>query len=240
MTPEPTRGSESESGASDQGGDARRYPRPTRRCVLLGVGLAGLGGTLAGCSTAAVPYDANEAGVAPGGQAQAAMATSGAMASPMRPSSAPASSMPDGGMQSGGMQSGGMQSGGMQSGGMQSGGIQSGSMPSGGMQSEAPKKAAKLTGTVLGAASEIPAGGGKIYTAAKVVVTQPARGQYRAFSAICTHVGCIVNEVANGTIDCPCHGSEFKITTGAVVTGPAPSPLPKKQIKIVNGMVVLL
>jgi Rieske Fe-S protein len=103
-----------------------------------------------------------------------------------------------------------------------------------------PKKDAKLTGVVLGAASEIPLGGGKIYTAAKVVVTQPTRGQYRAFSAVCTHVGCIMSEVANGTIDCPCHGSEFKITTGAVVTGPAPAPLPKKQIKIVNGKVVLL
>jgi Rieske Fe-S protein len=206
MTPESTLGSESESGASDQGGDVPRHPRPTRRGVLLGVSLAGLGGALAGCSTAAVPYDANEAGVVPGDQPQGAMATSGAMAGQggMQSSPAPASSMPSG------------------------------------MQNEAPKKAAKLTGTVLGAASEIPVGGGKIYTAAKVVVTQPARGQYRAFSAVCTHVGCIMSEVANGTIDCPCHGSEFKITTGAVVTGPAPAPLPKKQIKIVNGMVVLL
>ena len=102
------------------------------------------------------------------------------------------------------------------------------------------KKAAKATGTLLGAASEIPVGGGKIYAAARVVVTQPKRGQYKAFSAVCTHVGCILNEVANGTIDCPCHGSEFKITTGAVVTGPAPAPLPKKQITIVNGQVVLL
>jgi Rieske Fe-S protein len=205
MTPESTRGSESESGASDQGGDVQRLPRPTRRGVLLGVSLAGLGGALAGCSTAAVPYDANEAGAVPDGQPQAAMATSGAMAGQgtMPSSPAPASSMP------------------------------------GAMPSETPKKAATLTGTVLGAASEIPVGGGKIYTAAKVVVTQPARGQYRAFSAVCTHVGCVVSEVAKGTIDCPCHGSEFKITTGAVVTGPAPAPLPKKQIKIENGMVVL-
>jgi Rieske Fe-S protein len=98
----------------------------------------------------------------------------------------------------------------------------------------------KVTGTVLGAASEIPVGGGKIFTAAQVVVTQPVRGQYQGFSAVCTHVGCIVSEVASGTIDCPCHGSEFKITTGAVVTGPAPRPLPKKQIKIIDGNVVLL
>ena len=207
MIPESTRDSESESGASGQGGDARQYPRPTRRGVLLGVSLAGLGGALAGCSTAAVPYDANEAGVVPDDARPAAAATSGAMAG---------------------------------QGGMQSSPASAGSMQGGGMQSEAPKKTAKLTGTVLGAASEIPVGGGKIYTAARVVVTQPARGQYRAFSAVCTHVGCIMSKVADGTIDCPCHGSEFTITTGAVVTGPAPAPLPRKQIKIVNGMVVLI
>jgi Rieske Fe-S protein len=207
MTPESTRDSESESGASGQGGDARQYPRPARRGVLLGVSLAGLGGALAGCSTAAVPFDANEAGMVPDDAAPAAAATSGVMAG---------------------------------QGGMQSSPAPAGSMQGGGMQSDAPKKTAKLTGTVLGAASEIPVGGGKIYRAAKVVVTQPARGQYQAFSAVCTHVGCIMSKVADGTIDCPCHGSEFKITTGAVVTGPAPAPLPKKQIKIVNGMVVLI
>jgi Rieske Fe-S protein len=207
MIPESTRDSESESGASGQGGDARQYPRPTRRGVLLGVSLAGLGGALAGCSTAAVPYDANEAGMVPDDAAPATAATPGAMAG---------------------------------QGGMQSSPASAGSMQGGGMQGDAPKKTAKLTGTMLGAASEIPVGGGKIYRAAKVVVTQPARGQYRAFSAVCTHVGCIMSKVADGTIDCPCHGSEFKITTGAVVTGPAPAPLPKKQIKIVNGMVVLI
>ena len=89
-------------------------------------------------------------------------------------------------------------------------------------------------------ATQIPVGGGKIYAADKVVVTQPVKGTYLGFSAVCTHVGCIVSEVANGTIDCPCHGSEFKITTGAVVTGPAPSPLPRKKIKIIQGKVVLL
>jgi Rieske Fe-S protein len=212
MTPESTQASESESGASDLSGDAQQDPRPTRRGVLLGVSLAGLGGALAGCSTAAVPYDANEAGVAPG--APGAMPSSGAMSSP----------------------GGAMSS----SGPMQSSPAPASGMQGGGMQSSKPKKDVKVTGLVLGAASEIPVGGGKIYTAAKVVVTQPARGQYKAFSAVCTHVGCIMSEVANGTIDCPCHGSEFKIATGAVVTGPAPAPLPKKRIKIVNGQVVLL
>jgi Rieske Fe-S protein len=98
----------------------------------------------------------------------------------------------------------------------------------------------KVTGTVLGDAKDIPVGSGVIYTAAKVVVTQPVKGEYRAFSAVCTHVGCILNKIADGTIDCPCHGSEFKITNGAVVTGPAPTPLPKKKVKIEDGKVILL
>ncbi|HXL94493.1 MAG TPA: Rieske (2Fe-2S) protein [Streptosporangiaceae bacterium] len=100
--------------------------------------------------------------------------------------------------------------------------------------------AAPASGTVLAAAGDIPVGGGKIFTAEKVVVTQPVADEYRAFSAVCTHVGCLVNQVANGTIDCPCHGSQFRITNGAVVTGPAMTPLPPKKIKVEAGKVVLL
>jgi Rieske Fe-S protein len=168
-------------------------PRTTRRGVLLGVGLVGLGGALAGCSTQAVPYGANEAGQLPDDESSPSASMMGTSAA----NSASGSGM----------------------------GSSSGTM---------------TTGTILGDVADIPVGGGIVYTAAKVVVTQPVKGKYHAFSAICTHVGCIVNKVADGTIDCPCHGSTFKVTNGAVVTGPADSPLPKKQIKISEGKVVLL
>jgi Rieske Fe-S protein len=87
-------------------------------------------------------------------------------------------------------------------------------------------------GNALASTSQIPVGSGMVFSGPQVVVTQPSAGEFKAFSAVCTHMGCIVNQVSNGTIDCPCHGSQYSITTGDVVAGPAPKPLPAKQIKV--------
>ncbi|MFF9124613.1 Rieske 2Fe-2S domain-containing protein [Streptomyces sp. NPDC014889] len=95
-------------------------------------------------------------------------------------------------------------------------------------------------GPELASTADIPVGGGKVFAAQKVVVTQPKKGEFKAFSAICTHQGCTVNKVANGTIDCPCHGSRFRIADGSVAHGPAISPLPTKQIKVEGNSVRLL
>jgi Rieske Fe-S protein len=92
---------------------------------------------------------------------------------------------------------------------------------------------------VLATTSEIPVGSGKIFTAAKVVVTQPTSGDFKAFSAVCTHMGCIVSKISNGTIDCPCHGSQYSIKNGAVVAGPAPAPLPAQAIKVSGSDITL-
>jgi len=102
--------------------------------------------------------------------------------------------------------------------------------------------AAAGTGSATGAlatTSEIPVGSGKIFTEQKVVVTQPTSGDFKAFSAVCTHMGCIVSQISNGTIDCPCHGSQYSIKDGAVVAGPAPSPLPAEPIKLSGTSIVL-
>jgi nitrite reductase/ring-hydroxylating ferredoxin subunit len=73
--------------------------------------------------------------------------------------------------------------------------------------------------------SEVPVGGGKIFTSEKVVVTQPTEGDFKAFSAICTHQQCVVTEIKGDDIDCACHGSKFSIKDGSVVGGPANKPL---------------
>lgn len=87
-------------------------------------------------------------------------------------------------------------------------------------------------GQDLGTTADVPVGGGKIFADRKIVVTQPKKGEFKAFSAICTHQGCTVNQVADGTIDCPCHGSRFDIADGSVARGPATEPLPAKKITV--------
>ena len=75
-------------------------------------------------------------------------------------------------------------------------------------------------------------GGGKIFSDEKIVVTQPTAGEFKAFSSICTHQGCPVTKVADGTIDCTCHGSKYSIEDGSVEDGPAPKPLPEKTVTV--------
>jgi Rieske Fe-S protein len=79
------------------------------------------------------------------------------------------------------------------------------------------------------AKADIPVGGGKIFADLQAVVTQPASGEFKAFTSVCTHQGCTVAEVVQ-TINCTCHGSKFSITDGSVVTGPATAPLAAKNV----------
>jgi nitrite reductase/ring-hydroxylating ferredoxin subunit len=83
-------------------------------------------------------------------------------------------------------------------------------------------------------AADVPVGGGLVVMAAEAVVTQPKPGQFHAFSALCTHMRCLVSTVLDGAINCPCHGSRFSDVDGSVLEGPATAPLPAKQVTV-NG-----
>ncbi|MDR8409195.1 Rieske (2Fe-2S) protein [Nonomuraea sp. 3-1Str] len=106
---------------------------------------------------------------------------------------------------------------------------------------EPTKKKEKTTGggKTLADTADIPSGGGKVFESQKIVVTQPQDGEFRAFTAVCTHAGCTVASVSNGTINCPCHGSKFKIEDGSVADGPAGRPLAEKKIKVDGDKIML-
>ncbi len=90
----------------------------------------------------------------------------------------------------------------------------------------------------LARASDVPVGGGVINQDAKVVVTQPVEGEFKAFDATCTHTQCPVTNVESGTINCQCHGSRFSIEDGSVKQPPATEPLAEVKVKVEGGSVL--
>jgi Rieske Fe-S protein len=79
----------------------------------------------------------------------------------------------------------------------------------------------------------------RIFPNYRLVVTQPAAGDPRAFTAICTHDGCTLTTVTDGTINCPCHGSRFAITDGAVVHGAALRALTRRKVTVQGYSIIL-
>ena len=87
--------------------------------------------------------------------------------------------------------------------------------------------------------SSVPVGGGTVLADRQVVVTQPTAGTFKAFSAVCTHQGCLVNAVVSGMILCPCHGSAFDMSTGAPTSGPAQQPLDGRTVTVSGGTLIV-
>jgi Rieske Fe-S protein len=109
--------------------------------------------------------------------------------------------------------------------------------PPSGRPAETPDHAAA---PALAQLADIPVEGGKVFPDQKVVVTQPAAGTVKAFSAVCTHAGCLVSEVSDGTINCACHGSMFRIADGSVAKGPAGKPLSPVGVAVQGTAVTLV
>lgn len=81
---------------------------------------------------------------------------------------------------------------------------------------------------------DIPKGSSRIFRFQKepVVVVHTNAGQYEAFSARCTHLGCVVQYIeSTPRFECHCHGSVFD-SQGRNVSGPAPRPLAPFKVKV--------
>ena len=91
----------------------------------------------------------------------------------------------------------------------------------------------------IASTSDIEVGGGSIIADEGIVITQPSEGDFKAFDATCTHQGCQVGEVSDGTINCPCHGSQFSIEDGSPESGPATAPLKEVAIKVEGDQIQL-
>jgi Rieske Fe-S protein len=89
------------------------------------------------------------------------------------------------------------------------------------------------------AAAEVPVGGGVVLADADYVVTQPAKGTFKAFGKKCTHQGCPVSKIVDREIICNCHGSHFSIEDGSVQSGPADEPLPEAPTTVSGDQVVI-
>jgi Rieske Fe-S protein len=90
----------------------------------------------------------------------------------------------------------------------------------------------------LVATADVPVKGGVVLDDKKIVVTQPASGEFKAFTAVCTHQSCTVASVKANTITCPCHGSTYSALDGSVQGGPAPSPLREIPVTVEGDQVV--
>lgn len=95
------------------------------------------------------------------------------------------------------------------------------------------------TEPVLATTADIPVGGGMVLAEQGVVLTRPDEGTVLGFSSVCTHQGCTVADVSDGTINCSCHGSRFQISDGAVASGPASRSLPSVAVTVNDGAISL-
>jgi nitrite reductase/ring-hydroxylating ferredoxin subunit len=108
-------------------------------------------------------------------------------------------------------------------------------------------EASSVAGVEVCKTTDIPVGSGKRFDVegVPILITQPTKGVFRGFSAVCTHAGFVMSTVANSEITCENHGAVYNADNGSVIKGPAPRALgnetPKVKIAIeVQGESVLV
>jgi nitrite reductase/ring-hydroxylating ferredoxin subunit len=98
----------------------------------------------------------------------------------------------------------------------------------------APEAPATTEPVAVAKTSDIPIGSGKKFDVegVQILVTQPRAGEFRGFSALCTHAGAVMTSVSNSEITCNAHFSIFSADDGSVLSGPAPSALGKVTVTV--------
>jgi Rieske Fe-S protein len=94
-------------------------------------------------------------------------------------------------------------------------------------------------GAAIASVGDVPVGGGVVNDEVAIVVTQPSDGSIKAFTAVCPHQGCLVSEVVDNEIICPCHDSRFSAVDGAVLQGPATEGLAAASVVVQGDSIVL-
>ena len=107
-----------------------------------------------------------------------------------------------------------------------------------------PRSARASTGAPVevGVQADFPLNSSKVVSVddKPVIVVNTKAGGLRAFSAICTHLGCIVSwNTRKGSIECPCHDGFFNPVTGAVISGPPPRQLARYEVVLRDGKVLI-
>ena len=101
-----------------------------------------------------------------------------------------------------------------------------------GSEESSTSEPAVAAGAELATTSEVPVGGGLVLTEQKLVLTQPTAGEFKAFTAVCTHQGQLVTSVEGDKLLCAHHGSSYSAENGDVEGGPAPSALAEVAIEV--------
>jgi nitrite reductase/ring-hydroxylating ferredoxin subunit len=98
----------------------------------------------------------------------------------------------------------------------------------------APEAPATTEPVAVAKTSDIPFGSGKKFDVegVPILITQPRAGEFRGFSAVCTHAGFVMSNVANSEIKCDNHGAVYSADDGSVLSGPAPVALGKVTVTV--------
>jgi Rieske Fe-S protein len=97
------------------------------------------------------------------------------------------------------------------------------------------RKVAEVSSIIAARLNEIPINSAKMVKLGRkpIIVVHTESGDYRAFSATCTHLGCIIEYRGDrgGYFHCNCHGGEYNLN-GKNISGPPPRPLTPYAITV--------